>query len=205
MTAEKKLAEPSQLNLTQSTSGLKKILVSAGWDFMPHGGDPLDVDLVCFVLGRDGMTRADEDFVFYNNPNGAGLAVKHLGDNRGGGAEPDAPGAENDNEAIIIDIDNIPFEVWRIVFAITIYQGLEKDQNFGVLQKARLRVENADTGEELVRLTLSSHKMEKATGIKLVELHREGVEWHYAVLKEPVEGGLAEIARSYGILISSTT
>jgi len=196
--AKTKQVPVGPINLTQANAGLRKLIVGVGWDFLPYDGEPLDIDLSCFILGRDGMTREDTDFVFYNNQQGAALAVKHLGDNRTGAGD-------GDNEAIMVDMDNLSFDVWRIVFVVSIYQGDEADTNFNKLEKIVARVENADSGAEIHRLTVKGGKLAEATAVKIAEIHRDGVEWHFTPGGEPIKGGLAEAARSYGILISSTT
>lgn len=186
------------INLSQMNTGLKKLLIGAGWDFLPYEGDPIDVDLCCFVLGRDNMTREDEDFVFYNNPQGAALAVKHLGDNRTGAGD-------GDDEAMLVDFDNLSFDAWRIVFVASIYGGDEHDQTFVKLRELRLRLENADSGVEIHRTLLTGAKLADVTAVKIGEIYRNGAEWHFVPMAEPVKGGLAEIARGYGLQISSTT
>lgn len=186
------------VNLTQANAGLKKLIVGVGWDFLPYDGDPLDIDLSCFILGRDGMTREDQDFVFYNNQQGAALAVKHLGDNRIGVGD-------GDDEAIMVDLDNLSFDVWRIVFVVSIYQGDESDTNFSKLDKITFRIENADSGAEVQRMTLQGAKVGAATAVKVAEIYRDGVEWHFVPGGEGIPGGLAAAAKSYGLLISSTT
>lgn len=188
----------ASVNLTKTSPGLRKLLVGVGWDWMPYDGEPLDLDLACFVLGRDGQTREDQDFVFYNNPQGAALAVKHLGDNRTGAGD-------GDNEAIMIDLDNLSFDVWSIVFVVSIYQGEDKDRNFGKLREITTRMENADSGAEIHVHKISGAKLGEATAVKIAEIHRDGVEWHVTPGGEPIKGGLAEAAKSYGLLISSTT
>lgn len=201
--AAKKPAEITSINLSQASQGLKKLNLHMNWAFNPHGGKPMDVDFSCFVLGRDGQTRDDEDFIFYNNLQGAALAVKHMGPS--GHMGEDGSFSSLSTETLMVDLDNLSFDVWGLMLVISIYQGVENDQTFDVLQKATLIIENADSKEELARLSFSGHKMEKAAAIRVAELRRDGVDWHYSALKEPVEGGLAEIAKGYGILISSTT
>lgn len=201
-TGQKKTAEITELNLTQAAQGLKRLNASIAWAFNPYGGKPMDVDFSCFILGRDGQTREDEDFVFYNNPQGAALAVKHGGDSQPvGGGGPTA----FLTETIEVDLDNLSFDIWRIAFVLSVYQGVENDQSFDVLREAVFKIENADGGQELARITFSGEAVQNGTAIRLAEIARDGVEWHFKALKDPVAGGLAEIARGYGILISSTT
>jgi len=190
--------DKTEINLTAANPGLRKLLVGAGWDFNPYDGDPLDIDLSCFALGRDGLTREDDDFVFYNQPNGVQLAIKHLGDNRTGAGE-------GDDEAIMIDLDNLSFDIWSIVFVVSIYQGHQRDHNFTLLREATLRVENADSGTEIHRMKFDAGGKPDTAAIRICEIRRNGVEWTFVPLNQPVAGGLGEIAKAYGLLISSTT
>lgn len=196
--SEKKNENPNDINLNLEDAGLKKVLFGTGWTFVPRDTERPDIDLSCFLLGRDGMTREDEDFVFYNNPQGAQLAVKHLGDNR-------SSLGDDDDEAIMIDLDNLSFDVWRIIFVASIYQGNDRDQSFSQIKTVVSRIENADTGKEIHRITIQGDRVPEATAVKIAELYREGVQWHVVPLLEPINGGLAEIARGYGLQISSTT
>jgi len=185
----------NETNLTAENPGLKKLLVGAGWDFLPYNGDPIDIDLSCFALGRDGKTRDDDDFVFYNQPAGAALSIKHLGDNRTGAGD-------GDDEALMVDLDSLSFDVWRIVFVVSMYQVGEKERTFADLKEATFRVENADSGKEIYRMSFGGVK--DTLAVRVAEIERRGVEWFLRPLNEPVSGGLSAIARDYGILVSSS-
>jgi tellurium resistance protein TerD len=199
MSENTKDAEATTVNLSRNSAGLRKLLIGAGWSFGTHNKhEVMDIDLCCFILGRDNLTREDHDFIFYNNPQGAQLAVKHLGDNR-------VNINEADNEAIMVDLDAMSFDVWRIIFVASIYQGHEHDQNFSDLKEMVIRAENYDSGAEIARFTLTGDKMGDAAAIKIAEIYREGVEWYFHYMGEPVTKGLSEIAKGYGLLISSTT
>ncbi len=195
---EKKDQASDDINLTMASAGLRKLLIGTGWTYIPNDTEKPDVDFCCFLIGRDGQTREDEDFVFYNNPQGAGLAVKHLGDDR---FSPN----DDDDESIIVDLDNMSFDVWRIILVASIYQGNDRDQNFSQIKNLVLRVENHESSAEIHRLTIPGTRVPDATAVKMAEIYREGVQWHFVPLVEPVMGGLAEVARGYGIQISSTT
>lgn len=182
--------------LTDKDPALKKVLVGAGWDMRNLDGAPLDLDLSCFILDKKDMTRLDSDFVFYNNPNGAELAVKHSGDNRTG------EGA-GDDEVITIDLDALPYDIYKIVFAVTIYQGDEHELSFGLVKNAFIRIVNQDTKVELARFDLSNDFSE-GTCLKFGELTREGTRWRFHAIGETFSGGLSKIAQEYGLLIAGT-
>jgi tellurium resistance protein TerD len=174
---------------------LKVLRIAAGWDLREFDGENIDVDLSCFLLGKDGETREDSDFVFYNNLQGAELAVKHLGDNRTGFGE-------RDDEAILIDLSALPYDVFRIVFVISIYMADERNQTFTMVENAFVRAVNEGTEKELAREDMSE-KYGENTAVRFCEIERVGNDWHFRKLNKPAAGGLKEIAEGYGILITT--
>ena len=49
-------------------SRVNAVSVCLGWDTAKYDDDgDFDLDASAFVIGRNGMTRRDEDFIFYNN------------------------------------------------------------------------------------------------------------------------------------------
>lgn len=187
--------EPETVNLNAKDATIRKLRVAAGWDLNQFEGETVDVDLSCFILGKDGQTRMDEDFVFYNNLQGAELAVRHLGDNRTGFGELD-------DEAILIDINALPYDVYKIVFTVSIYFADERDQDFTMVENSFVRVVNEETDEELMRDDMKE-KFQKTTAVMFCELERLGTEWHFRALHKPYEGGLGAIAKEFGIEVSS--
>jgi len=133
---------------------------------------------------------------FNNNPTGADLAVKHSGDSRDGAGE-------GDDEIITIDLEALPYDIYKIVFTVTIYQGDELEQNFGSVKNAYIRFLNQETKTELARFNLSEDFSE-GTCLKFGELTRIGNKWCFLAIGETSSGGLSKIAQQYGLLISGT-
>lgn len=174
---------------------LKVLRIAAGWELREFDGENIDVDLSCFLLGSDGETREDSDFIFYNNLQGAELAVRHLGDNRTGFGE-------RDDEAILIDLTALPYDIFRIVFTVSIYMADERKQDFSMVEDAFVRAVNEDTERELARDDMAE-KFAGNTAVKFCELERQGNEWMFRKIHEPIDGGLKEIAEQYGLLITT--
>lgn len=174
---------------------LKTLRIAAGWDLKEFDGENIDVDLSCFLLNKDGQTREDSDFVFYNNLQGAELAVRHLGDNRTGFGE-------RDDEAILIDLTALPYDVFRIVFTVSIYMADERKQDFSMVENAFVRAVNEDSERELARDDMGE-KFAGNTAVRFCEIERIGNEWMFRKIHEPVDGGLKEIAEGYGLLITT--
>ena len=51
-------------DLNQIDPTLKTLRIAAGWDLREFDGENIDVDLSCFILGKDGKTREDSDLSF---------------------------------------------------------------------------------------------------------------------------------------------
>lgn len=182
-------------NLNKIDPTIRTLRVAAGWDLKEFDGENIDVDLSCFLLGKDNKTREDADFIFYNNLQGAELAVRHLGDNRTGFGE-------RDDEAILVDLTALPFDVYRIVFSISIYLADERNQNFTMVENAFVRVVNEETEKELARDDMVE-KFGECTAVRFCELERQGSEWVFRKIHQPASHGLKEIAEGYDLLITT--
>ncbi len=151
------------------------------------------MDASAFILGDAGKVKDDKDFVFYNNTTGAQGAVTHLGDNRSGAGD-------GDDEQIKIDIANIPADVHKIAFTITIHDAEARKQNFGQVANAYVRVFNEETGEELIRYDLGED-FSVETAIVLAEVYRNGSEWKFNAIGSGFQGGLSALCGNFGLSI----
>ncbi len=185
------------INITAKDPTMHNVKIGLGWSINAFDSDTLDLDASCFLLDKDGKTRVDEDFVFYNNEETCEGAVIHNGDSRTGAGE-------GDDELITLDLHGIPFDVVRVLFTISIYQPEEKEQNIGMVRNAYLRLINADTTHELFRYKLEEALVNRTeTAMVVAALDREGPKWHFKPLEEFIEGGLPELATSFGIIVQN--
>jgi tellurium resistance protein TerD len=188
------------VHLMNKDPTLKELVVAAGWDVKTLEGDPPDLDLSCFMLGLDGQTREDTDFVFYNNLKGCGGAVRHTGDSRTGAGD-------GDDETIYIDLNGMPFDVDQVLLVISVYDGDMKEQDLRMVRNAFIRVANYESGFELARYELDSEieASRNGTAIIAAALVREGPRWIFKTVADILEGGLGAIARRHGIVITEET
>ena len=82
-------------------TGQGPVVVTLTWAPAPG----VDADLSAFLVGADGRVRSDADFVFYNQPAGAGGAVRHLGKQQDGARTVDR--AQVDVAALPADVDKV--------------------------------------------------------------------------------------------------
>ena len=158
------LSKGQKVNLSKQRYGLSKVMVGLGWDevqqrrglFAPKPQD-IDCDAFAILLGYDGhlinhATKLTECTVFFNNlrwPNGS---IQHMGDNLTGAGE-------GDDEQIFVDLNSVPYDVGSIVFAVNIYDAFKRNQHFGMIRNAFIRVVDFDRLVELCRFDLSENYM----------------------------------------------
>ncbi|MCE9508507.1 MAG: TerD family protein [Alphaproteobacteria bacterium] len=191
-----KMLKDQEVNLTAAAPALHRVLVGLGWQVpeLDHGF-PVDLDASAFLLNRDGRVRNDTDFIFYNNLESDGGGVKHLGDSTTGAAD-------GDDEVIDIDLDTLSFDIEKISFSVTIHNAEERQQNFGFVKDAYIRVIDKDTNEELIRFDLTEDAAEN-NGFIFGELIREGIGWKFKAIGLGVTGGLYKIARDYSVNVAA--
>lgn len=185
-----------EININAKIPEINKIMIGVGWDANTFDTDPVDVDVSAFLLGRGDQTRSDEDFVFYNQSETLGGALRHLGDSRTGAGE-------GDDEAISITLNGVPFDVFQIVFVLSIYKGEEKRQSLSQIRNVYIRLVEERTGQELLRFELDAHMRERSeTAMIVAHLNREGPKWHFVPKAEFAPGGLAALATRFGLVVA---
>ena len=189
------LNKDQEVDLNELDPGLHKVVVGLGWDApeKDHGAD-VDLDASVFLLDRGEKVLKDADFVFYNNPELTGGAVKHMGDNKTGFGD-------GDDEKIAIHLDEVPFDVEKIVVAVSIHNADERQQDFGLVKNAFVRILDAETEEELVRYDLTE-KAAGSTAFILATLTRTGSHWSCKAAPKGVTGGLYQIANDFGVNVA---
>lgn len=185
-----------EVSLESLDASMKRVRIGVGWDAPAEKeGFPVDIDLSAFILNMNGRVRRDTDFIFYNNLETDEGAIKHTGDS----TEGDADG---DDEVIEIDLDAMGFDVEKITFSVTIHNAEERQQTFGLVKDAYIRIINKDTGVEVAHFDLTEDASED-NAIIFGELERDGATWKFRALGTSSNGGLYKIAREYGVNVAA--
>ena len=186
------LTKGQKVDLTKGNPSLKKITVGLGWDVNRYdGGADFDLDASAFLLGANGRVPRDEDFVFYGYMSHDSGAVMHGGDNRTGEGE-------GDDEQIFVDLSLVPANIQKIAFTVTIYEAVERRQNFGQVSNAFVRIVDDATGAELVRYDLEED-FSIETALVVGELYRHNGEWRFNAVGAGYQGGLYALCKAYGV------
>jgi len=186
------LTKGQKVDLTKGNASLKKVLIGLGWDTNKYdGGHDFDLDAVAFCCGEDGKVHNEADMIFYNNLKHSSGAIEHLGDSKTGEGD-------GDDEQILINLSLIPENISKIDFTVTIHEAQERNQNFGQVSNAYVRVANSDTNEELIKYDLGED-FSIETAIVIAQLYRNGSEWKFNAIGSGFQGGLEALCKNFGL------
>lgn len=167
-------------NLPVAAGAVRAVL---GWR---GGAGAPDADASALLLGPGGRVRDDGDFVFYNQPQHASGAVRHLGKQRDGAATTDT---------VEVDLRALEPEIERVVLCASADGG-----TFGGLSGLTLRLLDAGTQQEI-----ACFEMEATTETAFIggELYLRGGRWKFRAVGQGYASGLAGLATDFGISVES--
>ena len=187
------LNKGGRLSLSKEAPDLKKVHVGLGWDPRATDGTDFDLDASAFLLKADGKVRSDADFIFYNQLRSQDGSVEHTGDNLTGEGE-------GDDEVVIIDLTKVPADIQKVAFTVTIHDAERRQQNFGQVGNAFIRLVNAETNVEVARYDLTEDASIE-TAMIFGEIYRHNNEWKFSAVGQGYSGGLAAMCKQYGVTI----
>jgi tellurium resistance protein TerD len=185
------LSKGGNVSLTKEAPGLTAVVVGLGWDVRTTTGDDFDLDASALLLGTDGKILSDKHFVFFNNLTSPDGSVEHTGDNKTGEGE-------GDDEQIKVNLAGVPQEVDRVVVTASIYDADPRQQSFGQVRNAFIRVVNQADNREIARYDLSEDASTE-TAMIFGEIYRNNAEWKFRAVGQGYSSGLAGIARDFGV------
>jgi tellurium resistance protein TerD len=188
------LVKGGNVSLTKAAVNLRHILLGLGWDARSTFGIDFDLDASVFLVQANGRVRGDHDFILYNHLKSICNSVEHTGDNLTGDGE-------GDDESVKVDLERVPPEIVKIVVAVTIHDAAMRQQNFGMVQNAFIRVVNQADGVELVHYDLSEDYSTE-TAMIFGEVYRHNGEWKFRAVGQGFAGGLAALAINYGVEVA---
>ncbi len=184
------LAKGQKVDLTKTNPGITQVVAGLGWDVNKYDGQKdFDLDAMVFLLDENGKCKQEKDFIFYGNKTTTG--VEHTGDNRTGAGE-------GDDEQIKIDLASVDANVAKIDFVINIHEAKERNQNFGQVSNAFIRIFNPLTNEELIRFDLGEDYSTEGAVI-CGQLYRNAGEWKFSAIGSGFNDGLPALCANYGI------
>jgi tellurium resistance protein TerD len=185
------LSKGGNVSLTKEAPNLTAVIVGLGWDARTTTGSDFDLDASALLTGAEGKVLSDQHFVFFNNLKSPDGSVEHTGDNITGEGE-------GDDEQIKVNLAGVPSEVAKIVFPVSIYDAETRQQSFGQVRNAFIRVVNQADDRELARYDLTEDASTE-TAMVFGELYRHGAEWKFRAIGQGYASGLRGIAQDFGV------
>lgn len=174
-------------------TSLKNIIVGLGWAINRFDGADFDLDASAFMLKENGKVKNEKYFIYYYCVDDPAKSVHHTGDDKKGGGD-------GDNEQIIVDLTKVPEDIDKIAFTVTINEYEERNQTFGMVDDAYIRIVDNETGKEELRYDLTED-YDRESAVVFAELYRHNGTWKFRAVGQGYNGGLAALCKSYGILV----
>ena len=98
----------------------------------------------------------------------------------------------------MVDFSKIPSSIEKIPIIVTIHEAGERQQNFGQISTAFIRIINEDNNEEILRYDLAED-FSIETAIIIAELYKSGEEWKFRAVGQGYAGGLHALCLLHGV------
>ncbi len=186
------LSKGQRISLEKASPGLKQVFIGLGWDVnvTDTGGD-FDIDASLFLIDATEKLISDKHFIFYNNQISPDpdQSIQQRGDNRTGAGE-------GDDEIIDVNLTTVPTDIDKVIITVTIHEADKRQQNFGQVSNAYVRIVNAENEQEVIRYDLTED-FSIETALIMAELYRKDGEWRMNAVGAGYEGGLQALVDRY--------
>jgi len=183
---------------------LSSVTIGLGWDVRKQGGlferifggsgPEYDLDAIAFLLDKNGkvadmgkncQTSSGKEIVLYKSDVIYFNSMRHpsgkiwlTGDNRTGAGD-------GDDEQIIVQLAQLDERYQKIVFIVSIYQGSQNRQHFGMIENAFIRAVDAK-GKEITKFSLSGDSgLNGMCSMTFAELYRHNGDWKFRAVGAP--------------------
>ena len=183
------LQKGQKIDLTKGGGGLRQVMVGLGWDeaeqprgFFAPKPQPIDCDASAILCGANGRIVGNDISqccVYLGNLRHPSGAIVHQGDNLTGEGD-------GDDEQIMVNLPMVPSQVDKIVFVVNIYDARKRNQHFGLIRNAFIRLVDMDHHTEICRFNLSEN-YNNMTGLVVGEIYRKNGEWKFNAIGQPVQ------------------
>lgn len=165
----------------------QSLAVTVEWT---HPSNACEVDVSVYMLNAKGRVRSDRDMIFYNQAQDeAGAVVLQ------------ASASTATRTTFALQLPLMPEDVNKAVFCLSIADAVEQGRSCGDLSPAAITV-SAASGQPLLRYL---PELEGAREAALIfgEVYRRQGGWRFRAVGQGFNGGLAPLARSFGVDVAA--
>lgn len=194
------LQKGQRISLKKESPNLTRVMCGLGWDVAQSSGgflgifkpsSNLDLDASALCLNADGKLDNNMNVIYYNNLSHVSQGITHLGDNLTGEGE-------GDDEQILVDLPKIPPEINKLVFVVSIFQAFDRQQNFGQVKNAFVRLVDTLNNKEIAHYNLSGQEYQGSTGMIMAEIERDNNSWNMQAIGQGIKiSGLQQLVNLY--------
>lgn len=179
------------LDLTKRNPGLTKVDFAAGWDVAKTGNADFDLDIIAMLIHQDtNKVKTANDIIYFNHKEITPF-IKLNKDDRTGAS------SDSDDETISLDLSQVPSDISKIVFAITIYDAENRRQTFGMVNNSYVRLLDVANGNKELCIYPLKEQYSTETAVVVAELVRDGSEWTFHTIGEGKHADINGIAALY--------
>lgn len=175
------LQKGENISLNKIIPTINEIIVSVKWLKKSEDQTEFDIDSSAFMLTEQNKTRSDADFIFYNQPKSIDNAIVFK------------------NNMFKITLNNIPQDINKIHFVLTLHDAKSKQQHFGMLENITIELFDFVDKQKLISYCDSDANTE--TAIILGTVYRYNREWKFRAIGQGYVNGLDFLARNFGVNI----
>lgn len=189
------LEKGGRANLSKDAPSLKRLRLGLGWDANKFDtGSKFDLDVSAFVCSVDAAGTSkllgDNYFVYYNNKATPDGSVVHMGDETTG----DTVG---DDETMIVDLTKLNAAAQEISIIVTIYDAVNRRQNFGQISNSYIKLYNDETGEEIAKYSLEDD-FSSETAVQFGSVIKKDGSFIFKAVGAGFKRGLGDFVKAYG-------
>jgi stress response protein SCP2 len=202
----------------ESVYDLSQVTIGLGWDvrqkesgflgklFGGNKEEEYDLDAIAFLLdakgkianvGRTAQINGrsvglyEGDVIYFNSLKHPSGHIWLTGDNRTGEGD-------GDDEQIIVKLDSLDQKYQKILFVVSVYQGRQNNQHFGMVDNAFIRAVDAK-GKEITKYSLSGDtSLNGMCSMIFSEVYRHNGEWKFRAIGEPKQtDNFVDILKTY--------
>ena len=110
--------------------------------------------------------------------------------------DKDGSSSVGDDEDMFIDLGRIHSDTTEIIIVVSIYEAVERRQNFGQVRNAYIRAVDNSTNIELFKYELDED-FSSETAVEFGRIYKRGASWRFEALGNGTSNGFEEFIRKY--------
>lgn len=104
---------------------------------------------------------------------------------------------DGDDEQIYIDLAALPNDIDKVIIVVNIFQARIRNQHFGMIQNAYIRIIDGSTQREIIKYNLTDD-YSGCTALIFGEVYRYNNEWKFTAIGQGTnDNSVDELARRY--------